>query len=53
MLRRLRFAWRFREWPWNIPRQVVKYLDLRPLTKADYERTERVIENLSKERINA
>ncbi len=37
--RRLRIAWRFRVWPWQVPMEAVKYLSLHPLTERDIQRT--------------
>jgi hypothetical protein len=36
-IRRLRFAWAFREWPWNIPASVVPLVGTRRPTDAEVE----------------
>lgn len=40
LVRRLRLAWAFKVWPWNIPPTVMKYLEwpIR-LTERDIQRT--------------
>jgi len=38
-LKRLRLAWRFKVWPWRVPREAVMFLSLKPLTPSDIQRT--------------
>lgn len=44
LIRRLRFAWRFRMFPWDIPGNVVRYVSLEKLTDADVRRTKELAE---------
>lgn len=39
MIRRLRLAWRFKVWPWNVPWPVVRYLSFDDVTEYDIRRT--------------
>lgn len=44
IIKRLRLAWRFREWPWRVPWEAVKYLSLEKPTRADLERSKLLAE---------
>lgn len=48
MMKRLRLAWRFRVWPWRIPKHAVEYLSMEPLTMDDVLATYRVLQKLSR-----
>ena len=44
LIQRLRWAWRLRMFPWDIPHNVVRYVSLAKLTKHDIKRTRELAE---------
>ncbi len=39
LVRQVRLAWRFRVWPWRVPKEAARYLSLTSLTEDDIRRT--------------
>jgi hypothetical protein len=44
--RRLRLAWRYRVWPWDVPANVVTYIGLEGPTEADVRRGEELAKEM-------
>jgi hypothetical protein len=44
LIRRLRFAWKLRMFPWDIPSNVIRFVSFEKATVADIKRTKELAE---------